>query len=109
MIKSAKEVRNALSARVKHNCFAFHPTSSGGRCGVCSSMICDSQPKCPFYKTQEQLENQRSASAIRLLAMGENEETSDKLTHILDTYGLSVQQLKKDAEAPIRRKQEPNA
>lgn len=103
MIKSAKEVRNVLSARVKRDCFAFHPTPSGGHCGICSTMICDSRPKCSFYKTKEQLENQRSVCAMRLLAMCEDEETSDKITHILDTYGLSIQKLKSDAEAPVRR------
>lgn len=103
MIKSAKEVRNALSARVKRDCFAFRPTPSGGHCGICSTMICDSRPKCPFYKTQEQLEDQRSVCAMRLLAMSENEETCDKVTRIFDTYGLTIQKLKSDAEAPAHR------
>ena len=92
MVKSKKEIKKVMSTHIKRDCFAYR---SPNRCVICSSMICEYKEKCPFYKTFARLMEERSVCAQRLLAMRESD--SETLTYILDTYGMSIQQLQEEA------------
>lgn len=89
-----------MAREPKKDCFAYDADSHD--CCICISMICLEQKKCPFYKTQAELENARKQSAKRILAVS---SVNPKVAHLARRYGLSPQRL----EQIIEKGQKNNA
>lgn len=79
-------------ANVRTKCFAY--VRDRNACAICNELICGMQKTCKFYKTQQQLSEERMKSAKRLLQRIGEDHTLGRRLRI---YGLDANRLEEIA------------